>query len=85
MQTKCSLIRSWRVSKGSASQSKFVAFESPKKMRKTEVLTKPVMAPHHASCSDPENCIEQARKHRKTTRAFLKRLARGGFETHALF
>ena len=54
-----------------------------KKIRKTEVLTKPVMAPHHASCSDPENCIEQARKHRKTTRAFLKRLARGGFETYA--
>jgi hypothetical protein len=84
MQTKCSLIRSWRVSKGSASQSKFVAFESPKEIRKAEVLTKPVKASHHASCGDSENGIEQASEHPKTTRSFLKRLARGGFETCAL-
>jgi hypothetical protein len=78
------LIRSWRVSKGSASQSKCVAFESAKKIRKSEVLTKPVIATHHASCSDSENCVEQASEHRKTTRAFLKRLARCGFETYVL-
>ena len=85
MQTKCSVIRRWRVSKGGASQSKCVAFESAKKIRKAEVLTKPVIVPHHASCSDdPENCVEQASEHRKTTRPFLKRLARGGFETRTL-
>jgi hypothetical protein len=83
MQTKCSLIRSWRVSKGSASQSKCVAFESPKKVRKAEVLTEPVKASHHASCSDSENGIEEASEHPKTTRAVLKHLARGGFETYA--
>ena len=83
MQTKCSLIRSWRVSKGSASQSKCVAFESPEKVRKAEVLTKPVKASHHASGSDSENCVEEASEHPKTTRAFLKHLARGGFETYA--
>jgi hypothetical protein len=84
MQTKCKLIRSWRVSKGSASQSKCVAFESPEEVRKAEVLTKPVKTSHHASCSDAKNGIKEASEHPKTPRAFLKRLGQCRFETYAL-
>jgi hypothetical protein len=84
MQTKCGLIRSCHVVKSRASQSKCGAFESPEEVRNAEVLTRPVKTSHHASCSDSKNYIKKASKHPKITRAFLKRLCLGRFETYAL-
>jgi hypothetical protein len=66
------------------SQTQSVAFEGAENIRKAEVLISPVVAPRHAGCSDAEHGVEQASKHPETTWAVLKRLARGGFETHTL-